>query len=99
MTRLPFLALLLCAASPSLAGEAGNRGCAATSAIVADAVTLRAGGADQAKTLATIQAKVSDPKYAAIVPPLLDWVYTLPQDQLTSEAATAYKQACLAQLG
>ncbi len=99
MTRLAFLALLLCAASPTLADKANVRGCAATSAIVADAVALRAGGADQSNALAAVQAKVTDAKYAATVPPLLDWVYTLPQDQLTAEAVTAYKQACIAQLG
>ena len=99
MTRLAYLATVIFAASPTLAEKAYDRGCAATSAIVADAIALRAGGADQPGALAAVNAKVSDAKYAATVPPLLDWVYTLPQDQLTGEAVTAYHQACLAQLG
>ncbi|WP_138935233.1 hypothetical protein [Roseovarius arcticus] len=99
MIRLSYLAVFVLAASPTLADKAHDRGCAATSAIVADAVALRAKGADQPSALAAVKAKVPDAKYAATVPPLLDWVYTLPKDQLTDEAVTAYKQACLAQLG
>ncbi len=98
MTRFALFALLLTLAAPVLADDARDRGCAATTAIVAEAVAMRAKGTTQVQALKALQAGDLDAKYAATVPPLVDWVYSLPQDQLTNEAAAAYNDACLAQL-
>ena len=37
-----------------------------------------------------------DKRYREAVPMLVDWVYTLPEDQLTDEAPKAFEDACLA---
>ncbi|WP_324753709.1 DNA primase [Roseovarius sp. Pro17] len=98
MTRFALLALFLSLAAPVLADDARDRGCAATTAIVAEAVATRAKGTTQAQALKALLAGDVDAKYIAAVGPLVDWVYTLPQDQLTNEAVAAYNDACLAQI-
>ncbi|MFX0543190.1 hypothetical protein ACEWPM_015870 [Roseovarius sp. S4756] len=91
------LPLLLCA--PAMAEEGNAAGCAATAAIVADAVSMRADGTSQEAAAKGLQSGNVAEKYKDAVAPLVGWVYTLPQDQLTDEAASAYHDACLAQLG
>jgi hypothetical protein len=98
MSRALLFALFLFG-TPAFADEARGAGCIATAEIVAKAVVLRADGQSQEATAKALQAGDIDEKYVAAVAPLVDWVYTLPQEQLTNEAASAYKDACLAQLG
>lgn len=96
MTRFALIALLLSCAAPALAGKAEN--CAATAGIVSDAVTQRVDGKDMAATLAFLGSDAGgiDAKFREAVPALVDWVYTLPEDQLTDEAPKAFEEACLA---
>lgn len=99
MTRKAMLALPLIAATPVIGQDDASAGCAATAAIVADAVEMRSGGADKMKTAETLAQGDVEPKYVEVVAPLVEWVYTLPEHQLTDEAATAFNDACLAQQG
>jgi hypothetical protein len=71
MVRLALAAPFLSDATPALADDAGDRGCAATTAIVTNAVALRTGGADQGAALASIEAGNLNTKYPAAVSPLL----------------------------
>ncbi|MFX0544867.1 hypothetical protein ACEWPL_004915 [Roseovarius sp. S1116L3] len=99
MSRKIILALSLLLSAPAMAGEGGAAGCAATAAIVADAVEMRADGTSQEAAAKALQSGDVAEKYKGAVAPLVGWVYTLPQDQLTDEAASAYRDACLAQMG
>ena len=99
MIRFAFacaLALPLLIAGPASASDAGHH-CAPTAEIVAMAVTARLLGADAAATQADILGNEAvDARYAPAVPSLVEWVYTLPEEQLTDEAAASYEQACSA---
>ncbi|MFD0858735.1 hypothetical protein [Roseovarius aquimarinus] len=102
MLRLAALALPLALAVPAAAqtNDADKAaGCAATAEIVSDAVELRAGGSQRDAAAQAIAAGDTDAKYAEAIGPLVDWVYTLPEEQLTDEAASAFTDACLAQMG
>jgi hypothetical protein len=96
MTRFALIAVLLTAAAPALAGKAEN--CAATAGIVRDAVAQRADGKAMTDTVAFLASDAGGvaAKYREAVPALVDWVYTLPEDQLTDAAPTAFEGACLA---
>jgi len=99
ISRAILFAIPFLAATPALAQNSGSAGCAATAEIVADAVEMRSGGADKAATSKALANGDVEPKYADAVVPLVEWVYTLPEDQLTDEASTAFHAACLAQMG
>lgn len=104
MTRLfalPALGLVALAFAASDVGaetdaERATR-CEGQAAIVARAVDLRAGGADQAGTIVRLEASDSgiDPKYAPSISVLVGWIYTLPTDQLTADTVTAFQTQCL----
>ncbi|MCQ0092085.1 hypothetical protein [Roseovarius sp. M141] len=99
MFRSPLVALLILTAAPTLAADSAAKNCAVTSGIVDDAVALRAKGSAQADTIAALTAGDLDARFVPAIQPLVDWVYTLPSDQLTGEAAAAFKAACLQQAG
>ncbi|PVA10251.1 DNA primase [Pelagivirga sediminicola] len=99
MPRILFPALVILSTAPTLAAADSAENCAATSAIVAEAVSLRADGATQAAATRTLGAADIDGKYLPAVQPLVEWVYTLPEDQLTAAAPTAFEAACLKQAG
>lgn len=98
MTRIAIFALLFPASAFALDGEVGTEACAATTAVVADAVELRAKGQAQADVVTVLKGSDLDPQYVATIDPLVAWVYDLPQDQLNDQAVSAYNEACLMQL-
>lgn len=73
--------------------------CATSAEIAGLAVVERVAGEESAKTIKAITADLDGDKanYAGAVQPIVEWVYTLPEDQLSDEVATAYAAACLAQ--
>ncbi|MEB8387445.1 hypothetical protein OO012_09415 [Rhodobacteraceae bacterium KMM 6894] len=96
MTRFALIAVLLSCSAPAFAGKTEN--CAATAGIVRDAVAQRADGKDMTDTVAFLGSDAGGvaAKYREAVPALVDWVYTLPADQLTDAAPKAFEDACLA---
>lgn len=98
MKRL--IALALICASPALAETKAEKEarCTAQADIVAQTVTLRSEGKRERRAgkILTGDESTIDPKYAPAIPMLLAWVYELDKDQLTDEAATRFKEACLA---
>jgi len=99
MARLLLLGISLIISAYAVAGAPRGADCMATAAIVEGAVAMRAGGSAQTVTAGTLQTGGVEAKYIDAVAHLVDWVYTLPEDQLTEEAIRAYNDACLAQLG
>lgn len=84
-------------AAPSLAGKAEN--CAAFGGIAMKAVTLRQdAGQDEASAAATIQREATgaERKFLAEVPLLVNWIYALPEDQLTPAIGDAVESQCMA---
>lgn len=73
--------------------------CATTSGIAGSAVAERNAGSDQMAAADAIIAGLGEASddYAGAVDPIVAWVWTLPDEQLTDEVATAYQAACLAQ--
>ncbi len=96
MPRLVFAALVC--AFPAFAQDA-NELCNVSSEIAGAAVDERNAGQPQDKAINAITAELdgASESYAAAVQPIVAWVYTLPEEQLTEEVAVAYKTACLAQ--
>ena len=81
-------------ATQAYASDAGHY-CAPTAEIVQMAVTARALGAEAEATQADILANDAvEERYAPAVPSLVEWVYTLPEDQLTDEVAVSFEEAC-----
>ncbi len=99
MFRSSFYAVLILIAAPTLAAGSATENCAATASIVADAVAQRVAGSAQADTLTTLSEGDMDARFVPAIQPLVEWVYTLPSDQLTGEAAAAFEAACLKQAG
>lgn len=97
MTRLAAIAVALIAATPIAAQDKQDL-CENTAMIVDDAVTARADGASAQDAASTVRDTMdTDSAYTGAVQPIVDWVYTLPEDQLTDAVAVAYKEQCLAQ--
>lgn len=99
MPRFVLPALLILTASPALAASDAAENCTKTTAIVADAVAERSNGNAKAETVKTLKAGDIESRFAPTVQPLVEWVYTLPEDQLTDAAPAAFKAACLEQAG
>ncbi|WP_272006657.1 hypothetical protein [Roseovarius sp. ZX-A-9] len=91
------LSLVLVLPAGASAADDKTANCAATAGIVADAVNARTGGNTQEGAIAFLTSDEGgiDDKYDPAVPMLVEWVYTLPEDQLTVEASTAFEEACL----
>ena len=97
MTRFAAIAVALIAAAPVVAQDKQDL-CENTAVIVGDAVTARADGASAQDAVSAVRdAMDADSAYKAAVQPIVDWVYTLPEDQLTDAVAVAYEEQCLAQ--
>ena len=99
MIRLSLVAAAAFAAlsTPVLAAKAEN--CAAFASIAGKAVTLRsAGGTDEATAAARLQreAEGQEAIFVAEIPMIVNWIYTLPADQLTSEVAIVAEAQCMA---
>jgi hypothetical protein len=103
MTRFALLlpALLLPAllvASP-LAAQDQKTVCATSADIVDSAVEARRDGVRQRKAIRTIGNDLAGDAapYKAAVEPIVNWVYTLEDEQMSQDVAAAYEKACLAQ--
>ncbi|MFB9150736.1 DNA primase [Roseovarius ramblicola] len=90
--------VVLCALAP-LAAAAQNPICAPTGEIVAAAVEARKAGqgAGDAKAGITDSLGAGREGYAPAVPPLVDWVYDLPDKDLDKDVAAAWVAQCEAQ--
>jgi hypothetical protein len=60
-------------------------------------VGARAGGAAEAAAIRQIAGTLDGDKaaYKPAVEPIVNWVYTLPEDQLTGKVAEVYEETCL----
>ncbi|QGX99039.1 DNA primase [Roseovarius faecimaris] len=89
---------LILLATPLLAQDQAEL-CTVSAEIAGLAVTERAAGAAQDRTAETITIALDGPRasYTAAVEPIVAWVYSLPEEQLTADVAMAYEAACLAQ--
>lgn len=100
MTRV-FLITALAFGAVSQAAQAQDKEaeCAVQTDVVMQVVAARSGGADAADATRGVAADLSGDaaKYASIVPALVDWVYTLPDDQLNDTVGQSWTEACLAQ--
>ena len=96
MTRFALLLLALMLASP-LAAQDKQTLCAVSADIVDAAVTARAGGAGDGAAIRQIADGLNGDKAAfkPAVEPIVNWVYTLPEDQLDGKVAEVYKETCL----
>jgi len=97
--RKTLIALVLLA-SPALAETTEEKAdrCGAQKGIVDLAVVQRGLGAD-AKAVEKDLTKgenAVDEKYAPSVSPLVEWVFTLPEEQLVPEVGEAFETSCLA---
>ena len=91
--------LVTCFALMPAAGMAANADCAVLGDIVTSVALERAGGAEMNDAMTAVAESYTGDKerFVPAIPLLADWVYTLPDDQLTAEAGTAYQKACEAQ--
>lgn len=73
--------------------------CAVSAGIVGHAVEQRRDGAALPAAQDAVIVSLGDDhaEYVPAVEPIVEWVYTLPEDQLTDEVAEAYAAACLEQ--
>ncbi len=96
MTLSCGLALLAGAASAETEAQKAER-CAAQADIVTQAVDARAQGRDAPGTKEMLTAADSrvPARYAPGITPLVEWVFTLPQDQLTLDVGGAFEKQCL----
>ncbi|MGY9048972.1 hypothetical protein P775_18920 [Puniceibacterium antarcticum] len=96
-TMLTALAALTLTATGALALDKTE--CTLQAGLVMQAVGARSAGADNGAAKQQVEASLKGPsqKYAAIVPAVVDWVYTLPQDQLGAGVGDSWAQACLKQ--
>ncbi|WP_232796497.1 hypothetical protein [Roseovarius salinarum] len=92
--------LLMLAPLAAVAETAEERAarCAAQADLVSEAVVLRSDGADKTRAVERIKAgdNAAAERYPSTVSVLVGWVYTLPDDQLTADAASAFEKSCVA---
>lgn len=98
MTRIIASALIAVAALGSPAFADSKKDCAAQASIVTAAVKARSAGTPAAKAPRAIAAGLSGraADYAAAVPDIVAWVWSLPSGQMTNEVAASYEKACRA---
>lgn len=91
------MSVALALASPAFAGKA--RDCKDQAAVVELITKQRRAGAKIDVAMPIVSASLSGrlEKYKEAVPPLADWIYSLPDDQIGSDVSGAYREACLAQ--
>lgn len=93
------LCLFALLATPVMAQQDKTELCTVSARIAGQAVAERSGGGAPEAAVLVISEGL-DPEnanFAAAVQPIVEWVWTLPEEQLTDEVATAYEAACLAQ--
>jgi len=91
-------ACLLCLATPLAAMEKAQM-CAVTAEIAGAVVSERSDGAEKTAAIEAVSGSLDEDNtiFLAAVQPIADWVYTLPEDQLTDQVAVSYEDACLVQ--
>ncbi|WP_371227498.1 DNA primase [Roseovarius sp. 2305UL8-3] len=89
---------LLFFATPVMAQDKAEL-CQVSSDIAGAAVAERQDGQAANSAVTAIAANLPDEQsaYEAAVQPIVEWVYTLPEEQLGDEVASSYKTACLEQ--
>ncbi|PYG27050.1 hypothetical protein [Pelagimonas varians] len=92
MTPRIFLAVLVLAAPMAMAQEALKPDCDAQAALVMDVVNDRVDGVRKGKARRVLRAALD--RTAADM--LADWVYALPEEQLTDEIGKTWKTQCAA---
>ena len=94
---LPFVAFPVVA--PPAVAQDKEELCSVSAGIAGSAVEARAAGKKQKQAIRTITVDLDEEagNYAAAVEPIVAWVYTLPEEQLTDEVAKSYEAACLEQ--
>lgn len=82
-----------------IAAQAENPICATSGDIVTAAVEARGAGSTSPEAIKAISADYTGDKsrYQPAVQPLVDWVYSLSDEQLGDGVSEAYVAACLAQ--
>ena len=96
MTRFALVIPFCLMALPAVAQDKQTL-CTTSAEIVDTAVTARADGAKERAVIRDITGTLDGDKavFKPAVEPIVNWVYTLPEDQLTDEVATVYKDTCL----
>ena len=96
MRRLTLCLILM---ASSAAAQDKEELCRISSEIAGAAVMVRAEGMAQDKAIEQITADLDESaaSFEAAVQPIVEWVYTLPEEQLTEDVQTAYEAACLEQ--
>lgn len=92
------LAVVLLAGGPA-AAQATAGDCEVFGQIAERAAQARLADGDMMDTMVVIAESFTgaQERYAGAVPLLVDWVWKLPEAQLTSGVGAAYQQACEAQ--
>lgn len=90
MTKRVLLAALICAASFVSAEEPAKADCDAQAAMVMEVVTGRSDGVAKGKARRELRKGIE--KSAADM--LVEWVYSLPEEQLTDQIGTVWKAQC-----
>ncbi|MDT8329048.1 MAG: DNA primase [Roseovarius sp.] len=82
-----------------MTAQAENPLCDTSGDIVQAAVDARVAGTGSPEAIKTISANYTGDmaRYKNAVQPLVDWVYSLSQEQLDDNVSDAYRAACLAQ--
>ncbi|SNR28040.1 hypothetical protein [Puniceibacterium sediminis] len=96
-TMLTALAAFTLTASGALA--LGQKECDLQGGLVMQVVEARKSGADNGAAAQLVQAGLDGEaqKYGAIVPAVVDWVYTLPEAQLGTAVGDSWVEGCLKQ--
>jgi hypothetical protein len=97
-TALTSSALMLSLAVP-IAAQVEDAECRKQGQIATNIMTERKNGANARRAeRRVIRALPEDAKnYEVAVPALVEWIYSLPEDQMTPEVSNALYQACLSQ--
>ncbi|SFD45450.1 hypothetical protein [Roseivivax sediminis] len=100
MKQALFAMLLTAAAIVGPAATAQDKAeeCNLQADMVMAVVNSRGEGVGAEEAVETVQSNLSGPeaKYASVVPAVVDWVYTLPEDQLGDGVGQSWVEACLA---
>ncbi len=93
------LALIVTFLTLPMTAQAENPMCVTSGDIVQAAVEARSADLDAPEAIKTISADYTGDKarYQPAVQPLVDWVYSLSDEQLGDGVSEAYVAACLAQ--
>ncbi|MBO6868636.1 MAG: hypothetical protein VXZ18_07360 [Pseudomonadota bacterium] len=73
--------------------------CGIQADVVMSVVEARTGGQDADASVTAVAEGLDDQaqKYVSVVPAIVEWVYSLPEDQLGAEVGESWATACKAQ--